>query len=261
MTGVEPRGGVRLEFEGLVAVVTIDRPAARNAIGQATMRGFQDAVRQVAESDAHVLVLTGGGDRAFVSGGDLKELSAIRSFEDAVAMAMTMRSVLDDLASLPIPVVAAMNGSAYGGGAEVAVACDIRIAADDVKCAFNQVSLGIMPAWGGVERLSAIVGSGRSLLLMTTGREVSASGGLQLGLFDIVVPRAEFPAAWRRLATDIARAPRDALVGIKGAQRAVIPAAHPDLAADATAWFAKTWVADIHWEMVENAQQRRRIRS
>jgi len=117
-----------------------------------------------------VLVVTGAGTRVFVAGGDLKELAAIRTHDDAVAMAHTMRTVLDRIATLPVPVLAAVNGDAYGGGAEVAVACDIRIAADDVRCGFNQVALGIMPAWGGIERLTALVGRGRALMLMTTGR-------------------------------------------------------------------------------------------
>ena len=139
-----------------------------------------------------VLVVTGAGARVFVAGGDLKELAAIRTSEDATVMAETMRGVLDRLATLPIPVIAAVNGDAYGGGAEVAVACDIRIAADDVRCAFNQVALGIMPAWGGIERLTALVGRGRALLLMTTGRVLDAEAALELGLFDEVVPRTQF---------------------------------------------------------------------
>lgn len=254
----EQQPGVRLQQSGPVAILTVDRPAARNAIGQNTMRELKTAISTVAASTARVLVLTGAGDRVFVSGGDLKELSAIRSFDEAVAMATTMRAVLDDLASLPIPVVAALNGAAYGGGAEVAVACDIRVAADDVKCAFNQVSLGIMPAWGGVERLSAMVGVGRAQLLMTTGRVISAAEGFALGLFDVVVPRSEFADAWGNLATEIAQAPRDALVGIKAAQRAAYPTTHPDGAAEAIASFARTWIADTHWEMAEQAEQRRR---
>ena len=127
-------------------------------------------------------------------------------------------------------MVAAVNGDAYGGGAEVAVACDIRIAADDVRCAFNQVALGIMPAWGGIERLTALVGRGRALALMTTGRVLDAEAALALGLFDEVVPRPQFDDRWREVAAQIACAPRDALVGIKAAQRAAFPTARPDLA-------------------------------
>ena len=96
--------GVRLEDEGRVSVLTIDRPEARNAISRVTMRELAAALDEVASSDAHVLVVTGGGDRVFVSGGDLKELAAIRTLAEATEMAQTMRTVLDRLATLPIPV-------------------------------------------------------------------------------------------------------------------------------------------------------------
>ena len=250
--------GVRLERDGAVTVLTIDRPDARNAIARATMRELASALDEVEASPAHVLVVTGAGTRVFVAGGDLKELAAIRTHDDAAAMADTMRTVLDRFATLPVPVLAAVNGDAYGGGAEVAVACDIRIAADDVRCGFNQVALGIMPAWGGIERLTALVGRGRALMLMTTGRVLDAGAALDLGLFDEVVPREEFDARWREVAQAIACAPRDALVGIKAAQRAAVPSARPDLAAGAIDSFAKTWVADDHWRMVEEADARRR---
>jgi len=250
--------GVRLERDGAVTVLTIDRPEARNAIARATMRELASALDEVEASPAHVLVVTGAGTRVFVAGGDLKELAAIRTHDDAAAMADTMRTVLDRFATLPVPVLAAVNGDAYGGGAEVAVACDIRIAADDVRCGFNQVALGIMPAWCGIERLTALVGRGRALMLMTTGRVLDAGAALDLGLFDEVVPREEFDARWREVAQAIACAPRDALVGIKAAQRAAFPSARPDLAAGAIDSFAKTWVADDHWRMVEEADARRR---
>ena len=251
-------GGVRLEHDRHVAVLTIDRPEARNAIARATMGELAAALDEVERSAARVLVVTGAGTRVFVAGGDLKELAAIRTDDEARAMAATMRTVLDRVAALPVPVVAAVNGDAYGGGAEVVVACDIRIAADDVRCAFNQVTLGIMPAWGGIERLTGLLGRGRALALLTTGRVLDAAEAHDLGLFDEVVPRDGFDARWREVAAQIARAPRAALVGIKAAQRAAFPTTHPDLAAGAIASFAGTWVADDHWRMVDEAEQRRR---
>jgi enoyl-CoA hydratase/carnithine racemase len=251
-------GGVRLERDGFVTVLTIDRPEARNAIARATMAELAHALDEVEASPARVVVITGAGARAFVAGGDLKELAAIRTHDDARQMAGTMRTVLDRVATLPVPVLAAVNGDAYGGGAEVAVACDIRIAADDVRCAFNQVSLGIMPAWGGIERLTALVGRGRALALMTTGRILDAATALEVGLFDEVVARGEFDAYWRAMAEQIACAPRAALVGIKAAQRAAFPTARPELAESAIDSFARTWIADDHWRMVDEADRRRR---
>lgn len=150
---------VDLEIDDGLAVLTIDRPHARNAIALDTMDQLEKALD--AAAGAQALVITGAGDRAFVSGGDLKELSALRTEEDAAAMARRMRAICDQLADFPAPVVAALNGHAFGGGAEVAVAADIRVAADDIKIAFNQVALEIMPAWGGAERLAALVGQSR----------------------------------------------------------------------------------------------------
>ena len=115
------------------------------------------------------LVITGAGDKAFVSGGDLKELSALRTEAEASAMAWRMRTICDRIAGFPGPMIAALNGHALGGGAEVAVAADIRLAADDIKIGFNQVTLEIMPAWGGAERLAELVGRSQALLLAGTG--------------------------------------------------------------------------------------------
>ena len=177
---------VDLEFDDGLAVLTIDRPHARNAIALDTMEQLENALNAVA--GARALVIKGAGDRAFVSGGDLKELSALRTVEDAAAMARRMRSICDQLAAFPGPVIAALNGHAFGGGAEVAVAADIRLAADDIKIAFNQVQLEIMPAWGGAERLAALVGKSKALLLAGTGTPVDAVEAERIGLVDRCCP-------------------------------------------------------------------------
>ena len=109
-------------------------------------------------------------------------------------MAWRMRSICDRLASFPAPVIAALNGHALGGGAEVAVAADIRLAADDIKIGFNQVALEIMPAWGGAERLAALVGKSRALLLAGTGIVLDAADAERIGLIDQVLPRSTFDA-------------------------------------------------------------------
>src|SRR4029077_1122583 len=193
-------GGVRVEIEAGVAVITIDRPEVRNAIGFATVDELGAALDRVQESDAAVLVVRGGGDRAFVSGGDLKELSAIRTHTEAVGMAARVRRLLDRVAAFPLPVIAALNGHALGGGAEVAIAADIRIAADHGEVGFHQVTLGIMPAWGGAERLAQAIGRSRALLAIATGELYDANTALRLGLLDIVVPRSVFDEEWRKLA-------------------------------------------------------------
>jgi len=235
-------GDVLVSVAEGVAVLTVDRPAVRNAISPATMDALDAALDAVA--DAAVLVIHGGGDRAFISGGDLKELAKIRSFDDAVAMAVRMRRLCDRIATFPAPVIAALNGHALGGGAEVAVAADIRVACDDVTIAFNQSRLAIMPAWGGAERLAGMVGRSQALLLATTGERIGAAEALRIGLVDRVYPRSEFDASWRSLATAIAASPSRS---IKSVIAAAAPHHHPGLETAASAEFAALWVSDAHW--------------
>jgi len=251
-------GGVCVELGAGVAVDTIDRPEARNAIGFATIDELEAALDQVQASDAAVLVMRGGGDRAFVSGGDLKDLSTVRTHEDAVGMARRVRRLLDRVAAFPVPVLAALNGHALGGGAEVAIAADIRIAADDVKVGFNQVSLGIMPAWGGAERLAQVIGRGRALLAIATGRLYDAPTAQQLGLVDLVVPRTSFDEEWRNLAREMADSAPGTTRAVKSVTGAAIPSSHPELEGDATDAFARLWIADAHWAAVEQLEQKRR---
>jgi enoyl-CoA hydratase/carnithine racemase len=251
-------GGVRVEIEAGVAVLTIDRPEVRNAIGFATIDELGRALDDVVQSDAAVLVVRGGGERAFVSGGDLKELGAIRTHEDAVAMASRARRMLDRIAAFPLPVIAALNGHALGGGAEVAIATDIRIAADDIRIGFNQVSLGIMPAWGGAERLTQVVGRGRALMAIATGDLYDAEAAQRMGLVDLVVPRASFDKEWRTLAERIAATAPGTSRSVKAVIAAAAPTVHAHLEADATETFARLWTGDAHWAAVEALEQRRK---
>ena len=256
--GVSTVRGVTLDVDEGVAVVTIDRPEVRNAIGFATVAELDRALDDALDADAAVLVLRGGGDRAFVSGGDLKELAAIRTHDDAVAMARTVRRLLDRVAAFPVPVIAALNGHALGGGAEVAIAADIRIAADDVKIGFNQVTLGIMPAWGGAERLAQVIGRGRAMLAIAGGELYDAPAAHALGLIDIVVPRDQFDDEWRALARRLAATAPGATRAIKFVLGAALPTHRPDLEGDATATFAQLWTADAHWDAVDALERKRR---
>jgi len=251
-------GGVRVEIDAGVAVVTIDRPDVRNAIGFTTVDELGAALDGILNSNAAVVVLRGGGERAFVSGGDLKELAAIRTHEAAVDMATRVRQLLDRVAGFPLPVIAALNGHALGGGAEVAIAADIRIAADDIKIGFNQVSLGIMPAWGGAERLAQTVGRGRALVAIATGEVYDAPAAQGLGLIDVVVPRATFDDEWRALADRLASTAPGTTRAVKAVIAAAEPAVRPDLEAGATDAFAKLWTDDAHWAAVDALEHRRR---
>ena len=249
---------VRLERQGLATVLTIDRPAAHNAISRDTMEQLAAAIKEVKASDARVLAIRGAGNKVFVSGGDLKELSAIRDYDDAVEMALRMRALLDDIADLPIPVVAAVNGHAFGGGCETAVACDFRVVVEDARLAFNQIDLAIMPAWGGIERLQALIGRARALYLMTTGYPIDAATARDWGLVEEVVAREEYDDRLSALLARIAAAPLAALTGIKATAVRAEPPTHPDLAPGAAAAFATTWITDAHWSAVERARDQRR---
>ena len=236
---------VVLQLDDGLAVVTIDRPHARNAIALATMDELEKAIDGAA--GARALVITGAGDRAFVSGGDLKELSAIRTVEAASAMAWRMRGICDQLANFPAPVIAAVNGHAFGGGAEVAVAADIRVAADDITIGFNQVNLAIMPAWGGAERLATLVGRGRALLLAGTGTVLDAAEAERVGLLDVVLPRADFENGWRTLARSLATVPAGEI------KRVTSGGASAEAAVQA---FAQLWVSDAHWDAADRVLKR-----
>jgi enoyl-CoA hydratase/carnithine racemase len=236
---------VDLELDEGLAVVTIDRPHARNAIAPTTMDELDKVLD--AAAGAKALVITGAGDRAFVSGGDLKQLGAIRTEEDAMAMALRMRGICDRIAAFPGPVIAALNGHAFGGGAEVAVAADIRVAADDIRIGFNQVALAIMPAWGGAERLAQLVGKGRALMLAGAGTVLDAAEAQRVGLLELVLPRAEFAEGWRTLARSLATNPAREI-------KRVMSGAVPE--EEAARAFARLWVSDEHWQAAEKVMSR-----
>ena len=236
---------VDLENDDGLAVITIDRPHARNALSLETMDQLAEALDGA--EGARALVIRGAGDKAFVSGGDLKELALLRTEAEAAAMAWKMRTVCDRIAAFPGPVLAALNGHALGGGAEVAVAADIRLAADDVRIGFNQAALAIMPAWGGAERLATLVGKGRALLLAGTGQVMTAAEAHLLGLVDVVVARSEFEDEWRRIARQLATPSAESI-------KRVTRGTSPD---EAVAAFARLWVSDDHWAAADRVLNRR----
>ncbi|CAN5877242.1 enoyl-CoA hydratase/isomerase family protein [soil metagenome] len=238
---------VELELDEGLAVITINRPQARNAIAPLTMDQLDDALDRA--QGALALVIRGAGDRAFVSGGDLKELALLRTEEAAAGMAERMRSVCDRIAAFPAPVIAALNGHALGGGAEVAVAADIRIAADDIKIGFNQVTLGIMPAWGGAERLAALVGRGRGLMLAGSGTILTAGEAERVGLVDQVLPRDSFEDGWRAIARSLTNTPAAEIKRVMGGAGA----------AEAVSAFARLWVSDEHWAAADKVMNRARV--
>lgn len=241
-----------------MARITIDRPEARNALNLEAMAALDAALAEVAGWEVHLVLVRGGGDRAFVSGGDLKELESVREESFALDMARRMRATLDRIPALPMPVVAVLNGHAIGGGAEVAIACDYRVAADDIRIGFTQATLGLMPAWGGIERLVQAIGRGRALQLLTTGRTISGTEAGAIGLVEEVVPRDQLDFRVEALAAELSEVPLPALAGIKRAAEAALPYARPELGERATADFARAWVDDAHWSALDRAAARKK---
>ncbi len=181
---------LRYEIEDGVAVITIDRQSALNALNHDVLMELSIAF-EVAQADSGVraMVLTGAG-RAFVAGADISEL---RSIEDAFAgreASLSGQDVANALASLPFPTVAAINGFALGGGLELALAADLRVAQAGARLGLPEVGLGLIPGYGGTQRLPRLIGQGRALDLILTGRHVTAEEALQLGLVNRVADDA-----------------------------------------------------------------------
>ena len=205
---------VDLEFDDGLAVITIDRPHARNAISLETMDQLEKALDGA--DGARALVLTGAGDRAFVSGGDLKELSALRTEHEAASMAFRMRTICDRIAGFPTPTIAALNGHALGGGCELALACDFRIMARGrPKIGVPEVKLGLLPSGGGTTRLPRLIGRTAALDLLLRGRPIGADDAERIGLITEATEPEDLHRRASGLAAELASLPPLAVREIK----------------------------------------------
>jgi len=179
---------VKLERRGGAAIVQIDRPARRNALDRATVNELGRIGRALAaDSSVRAALLTGSGDKAFCAGADLKERAGM-SEDEVRAMLRSYRSELAWLDTSPFPVIAAVNGAALGGGFELALACDLRVAAETAVFALPETSLGIIPAAGGTQRLPRLVGTSKALELILLGTRLTAAEALSLGVVNRVAP-------------------------------------------------------------------------
>jgi enoyl-CoA hydratase len=177
---------IRVEREDAVAIVTIDRQEALNALDVATLTELRDRLRELADDDAaRVVILTGAGEKAFVAGADIKYMSGL-DVDQAKQWGALGHDTGRLLETMPKPTIAAINGFALGGGCELAVACDLRYAASSAKLGQPEVNLGIIPGWGGTQRLARLCGLGVAKELIFTGRIVDAEEALRIGLVNAV---------------------------------------------------------------------------
>jgi enoyl-CoA hydratase len=226
-----------------VLAVTLNRPERRNPLGRETVAALRAAFEAHADDPTiRLALLTGSGDRAFAAGGDLKESMAVRDEAAALAFSRTVRAAFEAVRAFPVPVAAVLNGDALGGGAELALACDLRIAAPHARIAFLQSRLAISTAWGGGIDLIRAVGPARALDLLASGRPVGAEEALALGLVQALGGAAEARARW-------GTAPAHTMRAFK----ALVRAAPADRAAVEEARFVETWLHPDHWSAAEAA--------
>ena len=182
---------ITYEVKGSIGYITLNRPKVMNALNQRTVQELNDVFR-AAKEDANVkgIILTGTGEKAFIAGADIAELSAIDG-EKAGEFSWKGQEVLLFIETLGKPVIAAVNGFALGGGCETAMACTIRIASENAKFGQPEVRLGVIPGYGGTQRLPRLVGKGRALQLILTGDLIDAHEAHRIGLVNEVVPAAD----------------------------------------------------------------------
>lgn len=194
---------ITLETSGKIALITINRPKVLNALSIDTVIELGNAVKKVKEQEnIRALIITGAGEKAFVAGADISELQPLDA-EGAEEYALRGQLVLSMIEGLDIPVIAAVNGFALGGGCELALACHIRIASEKAKFGQPEVKLGVIPGYGGTQRLPRIVGKGIGMQLCLTGEIIGAQRAYEIGLVNKVVAPEELLEAAKAMAEEI----------------------------------------------------------
>lgn len=200
MTGMEFENILLDKQEG-IAIITINRPQVRNALDKKTWRELREAIASVrGDASAQVLIITGAGEKAFVAGADINSLKDRGMVE---TLSNENQMILAELTNLEKPVIAAINGFALGGGCELALACDIRIASENAKLGQPELGLGILPGAGGTQRLPRLVGPAKAKELIFTGDIIDAREAEKIGLVNKVVPQTELMNAAKEMARKI----------------------------------------------------------
>jgi enoyl-CoA hydratase len=187
-----------------VATVTLNRPEALNALSKEAVEEVMQALEDAKKDEsARVVVLTGAGEKAFSAGADIKAMIGMNALKarELSLMGERLCAALEDLEK---PVIAALNGYALGGGLEVAMACDLRIASENARMGQTEINFGLIPGWGGTQRLTRLIGRTKAKELVFTGKMIDAKTAEQIGIVNIVVPSEEFREAVRQFALDLA---------------------------------------------------------
>jgi len=199
-----------MEFKNLIfqqedgiAIITLNRPKALNALNSETMKELDQLVGSIdANPGIKIVIITGGGEKSFVAGADISEMQNMNALEGR-SWGRFSQAVFNKIENLPQPVIAAVNGYALGGGCELAMSCDIRIAAENAKFGQPEVLLGVIPGFAGTQRLPRLIGKGRAKELMFTGDQIDAQEAYRIGLVNKVVPAAELMDAAKKMAAKI----------------------------------------------------------
>ncbi len=195
---------IYIEEDNAIATITIDRPKKLNALNKATIEELHQAFKELDEDKAiKVIIITGSGEKAFVAGADISEFADFDVEQGGKLAAKGQELLFDFVANLSTPVIGAINGFALGGGLELAMACHFRVASDNAKMGLPEVSLGVIPGYGGTQRLPQLVGKGLAMEMIMTAGMVDAQKALQYGLVNYVVPQEELLALCRKLAQKI----------------------------------------------------------
>jgi enoyl-CoA hydratase len=235
---------VVVERQDAVVVVTIDRQEALNALNVETLTELRDRLSELAEDDsARVVVLTGAGERAFVAGADIKYMGGLGA-EEAKAWGALGHEAARLLEEMPKPTIAAINGFALGGGCELALGCDLRYASSNARLGQPEIDLGIVPGWGGTQRLARATSIGFAKELVLTGRMVDAAEALDRGLVNAVHEPDELLPRTLELAHSLAKQSPIALAAAKAATNRALQGDHPDNLASEADRFAELFASE-----------------
>ena len=208
---------ITYEAEGQIGIITINRPKALNALNSAVLDELDKTLDAVDQEAIRCLILTGAGEKSFVAGADIGEMSTLTKAEGE-AFGKKGNDVFRKLETFPIPVIAAVNGFALGGGCEISMSCDIRICSENAVFGQPEVGLGITPGFGGTQRLARIVGTGKAKEMIYGARNIKAEEAYRIGLVNNVYPAEELMPAAKKLASTIAR---NAPIAVRNCKRAI----------------------------------------